>query len=89
MNGCMKAHATPAEEDAAREEWFAKRIERARQRQEKEKRKIEQQKFLREWWGLTETERDAMLRREHEEKLKRPERIGGMVKAVRREDGGR
>ncbi|KAJ9152106.1 hypothetical protein NKR23_g2672 [Pleurostoma richardsiae] len=88
MNGCMKAHATQAEEDAAREEWFSQRLERQRQREAKERRKLEQQKFLREWWGLPENERDAARRREAEEKLKRGERVGGFAARDRGKTGG-
>lgn len=75
MNSCMKAHATPAEQDAAREEWFAGRAERQRERERKGRRKLEQEAFLREWWGLPEKDREE-ARRELE-KLKRGERIGG------------
>ncbi|KAK7738114.1 hypothetical protein SLS63_002447 [Diaporthe eres] len=84
MNACMKAHATPQEEDAAREDWFAKRQERARERQEKERRKAEQQRFMREWWGLEESEREEQLRRAAEEKLTRAERIGGFASESRK-----
>ena len=62
MNSCMIAHADQNQQDAAREEWFATIDERARQRQEKEARKKEQEKFHREWWGLPpleETEGEA------------------------------
>ncbi|KAI1852057.1 hypothetical protein JX265_008138 [Neoarthrinium moseri] len=75
MNGCMMAHATQAEHDRAREEWFAGRVERARDRERKERRKLEQEKFHREWWGLPEKDPDAVRR--EEEKLARKERIGG------------
>ncbi|KKY30267.1 hypothetical protein UCDDA912_g09798 [Diaporthe ampelina] len=84
MNACMKAHATPQEEDAAREDWFARRQERARERQEKERRKAEQQRFMREWWGLEESEREEQLRRAAEEKLTRAERVGGFASGTRR-----
>jgi COX assembly protein 1 len=73
----MKAHATPAEQDAAREEWFAGRLERQREKERKARRKMEQEAFLREWWGLPEKDREA--RRREMEKLQRPERIGGMT----------
>lgn len=82
MNGCMKAHATPAEQDAAREEWFAKRMERQKEKETKARRKMEQEAFLREWWGLPEKDRE--VRRKEEEKMRRPERIGG----VRRKEEG-
>lgn len=54
MNNCMMVHATPAEQDGAREEWFAQRLERQRERERKAHRKAEQEAFLREWWGLPE-----------------------------------
>jgi COX assembly protein 1 len=75
MNSCMMAHATQAEHDRAREEWFAGRMERAREREMKERRKLEQERFHREWWGLPD--RDAEEIRKEEEKLKRGERFGG------------
>ncbi|KAI1279391.1 hypothetical protein F5Y07DRAFT_397019 [Xylaria sp. FL0933] len=81
MNSCMQIHATPAEHDRAREDWFAARMTRARERERKERRKMEQERFHREWWGLPERDPDE-VRRELE-KLERPERIGG---AVRRRD---
>lgn len=77
MNGCMKLHATPAEQDAAREEWFAQRQERARAKVEKQKRKEEQARFVREWWGLEESEQEEARRRVDEEKMRRGERVGG------------
>lgn len=77
MNNCMKLHATPAEQDAAREEWFALRMERARERERKARRKAEQEAFLREWWGLPEKDREE-ARRELE-KLNQKERVGGYV----------
>jgi COX assembly protein 1 len=82
MNSCMKAHATAAEQDAAREEWFAQRLERQRERERKERRKSEQEAFLREWWGLPEKDREA--RRLEEEKLRRAERVGGFASRDRR-----
>jgi COX assembly mitochondrial protein 1 len=75
MNACMAAYATQAEHDRAREEWFAGRMERAREREMKEKRKLQQEKFLREWWGLPD--RDPEEIRREEEKMARGERIGG------------
>lgn len=45
MNSCMIAHATKAEEDAAREDWFAGVIERRVKKEEElaavEKRRVE------------------------------------------------
>lgn len=77
MNSCMKLHANQAEQDAAREEWFALRMERARERERKARRKQEQEAFLREWWGLPEKDREE-ARRELE-KINQKERIGGYV----------
>lgn len=73
----MKQHATPREQDAAREEWFAQRQERVKAKIEKQRRKEEQARFVREWWGLEESEREAQIRRLDEEKLKKGERVGG------------
>ncbi|KAK4141843.1 uncharacterized protein C8A04DRAFT_38752 [Dichotomopilus funicola] len=75
MNSCMKTHATQEEHDAAREEWFALRMQRAKERERKALRKAEQEAFLREWWGLPEKDREQAKR--EWEKLKRGERIGG------------
>ncbi len=75
MNGCKKAHATQAEQDAAREEWFARRAERARERERRNRRKAEQERFIREWWGLPEKER----RQAELEAAARGERIGGFA----------
>jgi COX assembly protein 1 len=47
MNNCMVTHATQAEQDAAREEWFATRLKRQREREAREERKKEQEKFHR------------------------------------------
>ncbi|KAI0410014.1 hypothetical protein F4802DRAFT_10605 [Xylaria palmicola] len=81
MNSCMLAHATQAEHDRAREDWFAARTARARERERRERRKLEQERFHREWWGLPERDPDE-LRRELA-KLERPERIGGAVRRPR------
>ena len=58
MNSCMVGRATREEQDAARTEWFETRGQRQREREELERRRIEQEKFHREWWGgLREGER--------------------------------
>lgn len=80
MNGCMKAHATPTEHDAAREEWFAMRLERQHQREQKAKVALAQEEFMREWWGLPE---DVRLSRQREME-QRGERVGGMPAKDRR-----
>lgn len=82
MNSCMQAHATPSEQDAAREDWFAQRQERHRERERKSRRAAEQEAFLREWWGLPEKDREA--RRREEAKMGMPERVGGFVSRDRR-----
>ncbi|KAK7754939.1 hypothetical protein SLS62_003023 [Diatrype stigma] len=77
MNGCMAAHATPAEHDRAREDWFAARAERARERARTERRRLEQERFHRDWWGLPPRDPDEVHR--ELEKLERGERVGGKV----------
>ncbi|KAI9719418.1 MAG: hypothetical protein M1812_003489 [Candelaria pacifica] len=56
MNSCMVGHATQHNQDAAREEWFATRLERQRLREEKERKRKEQEKFYNEWWGINKPE---------------------------------
>ena len=56
MNNCMIARATQEEQDAAREEWFATRDQRIAEREAKERKKKEQEKFHREWWGMPPVE---------------------------------
>jgi COX assembly protein 1 len=58
MNGCMIAHASQKEEDAAREEWFATLDQRRQDREAKELKKKESEKFFREWWDLDKKERE-------------------------------
>ncbi|KAH6609467.1 cytochrome c oxidase biogenesis [Trichoderma cornu-damae] len=71
MNACMKLKATQEEQDAAREEWFALRVERQKQRERKAKMAAAQEEFMREWWGLPE---EARLSRQKEME-KRGEKI--------------
>lgn len=88
MNACLKDHATPQAMDEAREEWFSRRAERSAEKLRKAARKAEQEKLLREWWGLQGSDGSAAAhgrediqakRRRHEEaKMHLPERIGGM-----------
>lgn len=63
MNNCMKLHATPTEHDAAREEWFAMRLERQKEREHKNRVAVAQEEFMKEWWGLPE---DVRLSRQRE-----------------------
>lgn len=74
MNGCMARHATTEEHDAAREEWFAMRLQRQREREKSKKVAHAQEEFMREWWGLPE---DVRLSRQKEMEA-RGERVGGM-----------
>jgi COX assembly protein 1 len=83
MNSCMKTHATQEEQDAAREEWFAQRQQRQKERERKALRKAEQEAFLREWWRLPEKDRE--LARREMEKLQQGEKVAGVA---RRERGG-
>ncbi|CAI6090467.1 unnamed protein product [Clonostachys chloroleuca] len=79
MNSCLTRFATPAEHDAAREEWFAMRLERQRERERKARMAAAQEEFLREWWALPE---EVRLSRPKPEGIEsRPERVGGMPAA--------
>ncbi|KAF8860052.1 hypothetical protein BDZ45DRAFT_649161 [Acephala macrosclerotiorum] len=77
MNTCMIAHATQAEQDAAREEWFGLRLKRQKDREAKEARRIEQERFHKEWWGLPIEDRDGDKGRDI---MKKAERVGGFPK---------
>lgn len=59
MNGCMKLHASQEAHDAAREEWFAMRLERQRRREHDRSVAAAQEDFMREWWGLPEGARPS------------------------------
>lgn len=78
MNSCMKEHATQKEHDAAREEWFAKRMERQKAREQKAKVAAAQEEFIKDWWGLPE---DARLRKKQaaEKQQNQEERVGGLA----------
>ena len=54
MNSCMIGYATLKEQDAAREEWFAGRDDRAREKETKEREKSLQKQKHHERWGLDE-----------------------------------
>ena len=89
MNACMLAHATTREQDLAREEWFAHRLERQREREHKVRRAKEQERFIREWWRLPVDE-EAERRRESdmEEKLAKGERVARARTSRRQRDVG-
>ncbi|KAL8813327.1 MAG: hypothetical protein Q9200_000348 [Gallowayella weberi] len=59
MSNCMKSHASQEEQDAARQEWFATIDDRRKEREAKEVRRKEQEKFHREWWGMPPLPEDA------------------------------
>lgn len=77
MNGCMTEHATQKEYDLAREEWFARRLERQQAREQKAKVAAAQEEFIKDWWGLPE---DARLSRKQaaDKQKNTEEKIGGM-----------
>ncbi|QIW97091.1 hypothetical protein AMS68_002609 [Peltaster fructicola] len=50
MNECMVKHATQAEQDAARTEWFATIDERHQARVKKEEKRVKDEKFWKSWW---------------------------------------
>ncbi|KAE8451347.1 hypothetical protein EG329_003976 [Mollisiaceae sp. DMI_Dod_QoI] len=77
MNTCMMVHATQAEQDAAREEWFGLRLKRQKDREAKEARRKEQERFHKEWWGLPIEDRDGDKGREV---MRKAERVGGFPK---------
>jgi COX assembly mitochondrial protein 1 len=85
MNGCMRRHATTAEHDAAREEWFALRTERVKAREKKARRAEEQERFHREWWGLPD--KDEEQRERDRAKWAKPERIAGVSRAKKGGEG--
>lgn len=63
MNTCMISFATQREQDAAREEWFATRDLRLKERDEKEEKRKEQERFHNEWWGLPNSLEEADTRK--------------------------
>ncbi|TVY86537.1 hypothetical protein LAWI1_G007105 [Lachnellula willkommii] len=74
MNACMISHSSQDEQDAAREEWFANRLKRQVERERKEERRKEQERFHKEWWGLPIEEREG---EKGNEVLRKAERVGG------------
>ncbi|KIW02192.1 uncharacterized protein PV09_06349 [Verruconis gallopava] len=54
MNSCMMRYATLEEQDRAREEWFATRDQRRKERELKEEKRKEAERIHRQWWGLDE-----------------------------------
>ncbi|KAF2859361.1 hypothetical protein K470DRAFT_258980 [Piedraia hortae CBS 480.64] len=50
MNACMQQFATLEELDAARKEWFERIPERQKERELKEAKRKEQEKFHKDWW---------------------------------------
>jgi COX assembly protein 1 len=52
MNHCLREYGTRAEEDRARQEWFSKIDERKKQRQQEVLDRKENEKKLKDWWGM-------------------------------------
>lgn len=50
MNNCMMQYATREEQDAARREWFDTIDKRREEKEAKEAKRREDEKFWREWW---------------------------------------
>ena len=59
MNACMIQYATREEEDAARQEWWETRGNRAKEHEAKEMKRKEQEKFHNEWWGLADSDQGS------------------------------
>jgi COX assembly protein 1 len=74
----MIKHATQEEQDRAREEWFALRLQRQVDREKKEARRREQEKFHREWWGLPPADREG---EKGQEIVRKAERVGGFPRS--------
>ncbi|EME46018.1 hypothetical protein DOTSEDRAFT_22135 [Dothistroma septosporum NZE10] len=55
MNACMNLYATQAEQDAARAEWFATMDQRREEREKKELKRVEDEKFWKDWWAKDKT----------------------------------
>lgn len=86
MNTCMLQYATQKEQDAAREEWFATRLRRQKERDEKAAKLREQEKFYKEWWGLPIEEREGLRGRDIK---KMAEKVGGFPKRETVDDNDR
>jgi COX assembly protein 1 len=52
MNHCLREFGTQEEQDRAREEWFSKIDERKQQRQQEALERKENEKNLKDWWGM-------------------------------------
>lgn len=50
MNACMNRFATREEQDAARQEWFAGLEQRREEREVKERKRREDERFWKDWW---------------------------------------
>ncbi|KAJ9623800.1 uncharacterized protein PV06_10295 [Exophiala oligosperma] len=81
MNSCMIQWATKAEEDAAREEWFAGVLERKRKREEElaavEKRRIEVIEMTKRQEEKERIEMEKKKLAEQQEKNKQEKKSGG------------
>lgn len=54
MNGCMISYATLEEQDRAREEWFASREDRRKQKEKEAAEHEAKLKLKRDFWGVNE-----------------------------------
>ena len=70
MNNCMNQYATREEQDAAREEWFATMDSRREERQAKEKKRLEDEKFWKDWWDKEKKTTDLPAPRLREDEKK-------------------
>ncbi|KAF4592280.1 Cytochrome c oxidase biogenesis protein [Ophiocordyceps camponoti-floridani] len=68
MNSCMNSYATRQEEDAAREEWFALRLQRTRRREHEARVAAAQEDFMHDWWGLPDDVRLSKKGRQQADK---------------------
>lgn len=75
MNHCLRQHGTQAEQDRARQEWFAKIDERKKQREKEALERIENEKKLKDWWGMDENWQ-RLDRKADEERLVKREAVG-------------
>ena len=64
MNSCMVAHASQAEFDLARSDWFRGLEARRLEREEQERKRKEGEKFWREWWDLPPNQKEESKARD-------------------------
>lgn len=67
MNACMNQYATQEEQDAARQEWFDTMDARRDDRMAKEKKRMEDEKFWKDWWDKDKKTSELPAQRAKEE----------------------